>query len=80
MSKIISIVRILVLIAIGAIGFYFFFGQELDEKLGYWYLHVFADKAIAVVAFLLFVRLYKKWTTTDPWLIAYERYFNKSEQ
>lgn len=79
MNKLISIIRVVVFLAVSTFGLFFLFGEELDEKLSTWILHFITDKAIAFLAILIAVRLYKHWTKIDPWFIAYEEWCKEGE-
>lgn len=69
MNKIISIIRISILLALAVFAFLFIFGQEQGPA---WEIHFFADKALGFGAAYLLFRLYKRWSSCAPWLMAYD--------
>lgn len=71
MKTAISTIRILILAMLGLLGAFLLFGEEQDEALVTWALRFVFDKALAIGAIFLLTRLYKRWSKTDPWLIAY---------
>lgn len=73
MNKTISIIRIAVLCVIFSLGMIFLFGEEQDENIFAFLLHVCVDKALAFAAFIYASRLYKRWSKVDAWFIAYEK-------
>ena len=79
MNKLVSIIRVAVILAVSTFGFLFLFGEELDENLSAWTLHFIIDKALAFLSILVVVWLYKRWSKIDPWFIAYEAWCNKAE-
>ena len=79
MNKLASIIRVAVVLALSTFAFLYLFGEELDENLSAWMLHFLIDKALAFLAILVVVRLYKRWSKIDPWFIAYEEWCKKGE-
>lgn len=79
MNKFVSIIRVAIVLALSAFAFLFLFGDESDESLSAWVLQFIIDKALAFLAILVVVRLYKRWSKTDPWFIAYEEWSKKAE-
>lgn len=77
MNKTISLLRILILLAIGVFSFFYLLGEEMDENLTDWMLYLILDKALALLAIWVFVLLYKKWSLVDPWISAYDKYCKK---
>lgn len=72
MNKTISIIRIAILLALGMFAMVFLFGQEQDDSA--WTLfQILIDKALALAAFWYMVRLYKRWSKIDLWLMAYNK-------
>ena len=72
MNKSISIIRIAVLCALFTFGMIFLFGQEQGDST--WTLfQILIDKAFALAAFGYMVKLYKRWSKIDPWLMAYDK-------
>lgn len=79
MNKLVSIIRVAVVLALSTFALLFLFGEELDENLSAWIHHFLIDKALAFLAFMVVARLYKRWSKTDPWFIAYEEWSKKAE-
>lgn len=73
MNKTISITRIAILFALFSLGFIFVVGEEADEGLSNFFLHLIIDKAIGVACLFYMGRLYKRWAKVDPWLKAYDK-------
>lgn len=73
MNKTISIIRIAILFALAGIAAILLFGEEQDENLFAFFLHVIVDKAIGIGSIFLIARLYKRWSKVDPWLMAYDK-------
>ena len=73
MNKTISIIRLVILFALGMFALLFIFGEEQDEDLLIWMLRFIADKAVGFGAIYLIDRLYKRWSKVDPWLMAYDK-------
>lgn len=78
MNKIVSAIRIAILITLGAFGIILFIGEEVDQDFLQWFIHVIIDKAIAFGALYLMVKLYKHWSKTDQWIIAYNKWNDKA--
>lgn len=79
MNKLVSIIRVAVVLALSTFAFLYLFGEELDENLSAWMLHFLFDKALAFISILVVVRLYKRWSKTDAWFIAYEKWCKEGE-
>lgn len=79
MKTLTSIIRLTILLTLGVVAFLFLFGEEMDEKLSLFLMHFIIDKALAFLAFMVVARLYKRWSKTDPWFIAYEEWSKKAE-
>ena len=77
MNKLTSITRIGIILALGLFALLYLFGEELDHNLSVWILHVIIDKALAILAISIIVRLYKRWSKIDPWFIAYQKMCNE---
>lgn len=73
MNKTISIIRIAILFALACIAAILLFGEEQDENLFAFFLHVIVDKALGIALCYYIARLYKRWSKVDPWLIAYDK-------
>ena len=65
--------------ALSSFALLFLFGEELDENLMVWMLHFLFDKGLALIAIMIVARLYKLWSKTDSWFIAYEEWCKKGE-
>lgn len=72
MNKSVSIIRIVILLALGMFAMaLLFFGKEGDST---WTLfQMLIDKALALAAFWYMAKLYKRWSKIDPWLMAYDK-------
>lgn len=73
MNKTISLIRIAILCTLACLSMLFIFGEEQDENLTLFCLHVLFDKAIGIGLGYILYRLYNRWSKTDPWLIAYDK-------
>ena len=73
MNKTISIIRIAIIFALAGIAAILLFGEEQDENILAFLLHVIVDKAIGIGSIFLIARLYKRWSKVDPWLMAYDK-------
>ena len=79
MNKLASIIRVAVVLALSSFALLFLFGEEVDENLMAWMLHFLFDKGLALIAIMIVARLYKRWSKTDPWFIAYEAWCKQAE-
>ena len=68
-----SFFRVSTLLLVSVVAMYLLFGTECDKNEISWYLHVYFDKGLSVLLFVLLYRLYRRWCKIDPWLIAYEK-------
>lgn len=73
MNKTISIIRIAVLLALGALAAVLILGQEPDTDTLAWTFRFIVDKALGVGTIFLIARLYKRWSKIDPLFIAYNK-------
>ena len=73
MNKAVSILRILVLLVLSSVAFLLLFGEEMDESLTAFTIHLIIDKGLAFLAGYATYRLYKKWSKVDPWIMAYDQ-------
>lgn len=71
MNKAISIIRISILVALSCIAIILIFGKEQDANLLTWTFSLIIHKSVGIGIIVLIVRLYKRWSKIDPWLIAY---------
>lgn len=72
MNKSVSIIRIVILLALGMFAMVFLFGEEQGDSV--WTLfQILIDKALALAAFGYMGKLYKRWSKIDPWLMAYDK-------
>lgn len=77
MTKLISIARILALLSLVLFAIVFVLGEEQGDTA--WALsRIVIDKALGIGACILIGRLYKCWSKTDPWIMAYDNKYNKS--
>ena len=73
MNKTISFIRIAILFVLGMVAILLIFGEEQDANLLTWILRFIVDKAVGFGTMFLIVRLYKRWSKVDPWLITYDK-------
>lgn len=69
MKKIVSIIRITILSALGLLAALLLLGEETDPSMPAFLI----DKSIGFAACLTIGRLYKRWSKVDPWLIAFDK-------
>lgn len=80
MNKAISIIRITILLALGTFALAFLFGSESSDNTAQWLLSLIIDKGLAAAAIFTLIRLYRRWSKTDPWLRAYENHCQRIGQ
>ena len=73
MNKTISIIRICILFVLSGLAMIFIFGEEQEENILAFLLHVIVDKALGIALCYYIARLYKRWSKIDPWLMAYDK-------
>ena len=73
MNKTISFIRIAILFVLGMVAILLIFGEEQDANLLTWTFRFIVDKAVGFGTMFLIVRLYKRWSKVDPWLITYDK-------
>lgn len=73
MNKTVSIIRIAILFVLFGLAVILLFGEEQDESLVFFFLHMVMDKAMAFALFYSIGRLYKRWSKLDPWIKAYAK-------
>lgn len=78
MNKTISIIRIAVLLVLGFLAMIYLFGEEQDGNTLTLLLHMVLDKSLAFALCYLTCRLYKRWSKTDPLLMACDRMCNET--
>lgn len=78
--KTISIARIAALVALALVGFLCLF-SEPEENLsdGQWMWTLLWTKALAAASIYGAVQLYKRWSKTDKWIKAYEKYCEEAD-
>ncbi|MCM1079123.1 MAG: hypothetical protein NC344_05785 [Bacteroidales bacterium] len=76
MNKTISIIRIAVLFVIFSFGMLFLFGEEHGDS-AWTLIQIITDKALALGAFYLVGKLYKRWSKIDQFLITYDKMCNE---
>ena len=72
MNKTESLIRIAILLTLAIVGFGLVFGEEQDESLWDFTLHVIFDKAFGVGCLYLMGKLYSRWSKTDKWIARFE--------
>lgn len=77
MNKLISIIRIAILVVVCCFAILFLFGEEQDENVLTFVFHAIVDKALGIALFFWGGRLYKRWSKVDPWIKAYEKKLNE---
>ncbi len=73
MNKTISVIRIAILFILSSLAFIFILGEEQDESLSAFFLHVIVDKGLGIGLCFYIGRLYKRWSKVDTWLKAYDK-------
>lgn len=73
MNKTISVIRIAILFILSSLAFIFILGEEQDESLSAFFLHVIVDKGLGIGLCFYIDRLYKRWSKVDTWLKAYDK-------
>lgn len=73
MNKTISVIRLAILFILSGLAFIFIFGEEQDENLSAFFLHVIVDKGLGIALCFCIARLYKRWSKVDPWLKACDK-------
>lgn len=73
MNKTISVIRIAILFVLSGFAFIFLFGEEQDENLSAFFLHVIVDKGLGIALCFYIAWLYKRWSKADLWLKAYDK-------
>lgn len=73
MNKTISIIRLAILFALGFFAIILLFGEEQDENMWAFTLHMIADKTLALTLFYGIGRLYNRWSKIDPWIMACDK-------
>lgn len=73
MDKALSLIRIIILLALGIIAIALLFGKEQAENNADWFLCFVIDKALAAGLLWCARRLYGRWRKTDPWFMAYDK-------
>lgn len=70
-QPIVSASRIAILLVIFGIAFCGLMAEPLDDS-NYWLEEIYASKALAVVGFYCYWKLYRRWSKTDKWIKAYD--------
>ncbi len=68
MKKLISIIRLAILITLGFAATLLLFGEEQNDDTSVFLLQVLLDKLLAAALFCAAAILYKRWSITDPLL------------
>lgn len=74
MKKAISILRIATLAIMGCVGALFLFGEEQDEEILLFVLHLLLDKLFAIFMIALMLYLAIRWSEKDEWLQAIDKW------
>ena len=74
MKKAISILRIATLAIMGCVGALFLFGEEQDEEILPFVLHLLFDKLFAIFMIALMLYLAIRWSEKDEWLQAIDKW------
>ena len=75
----ISIIRVLLLLSLFAIGLSSLFAIPMDDSPT-WTSDLLISKGIAFCSLWLFNRLYERWKITDRFIRAYDRWSTKEKQ
>ncbi len=67
-----SLIRIAIILTLACVGFALIFGEEQDENLLVFFLHVILDKAIGVGCIYAMTKLYDRWSKTDKLISRFE--------
>ncbi len=78
MTNLISILRIALLTALCMTATVLLFCEEQGQN-AWVILQMIFDKGLAFLLFGQCARLFSRWSKTDPWLMAYDRKFNRPE-
>ena len=73
----ISACLILLLCAIFGIALICLMAEPFDDSR-WWFEQLFISKAIAAAGFFAFWKLYNRWSKTDKWMKAYNKWCNKA--
>ena len=76
MKKTISIIRIAILTILCGIAMVLIFGEEQDESVLWFLLHITLDKGIGIGICFWIGKLYTRWSKVDPWIMAYDKMCN----
>ncbi len=80
MKKAISILRIATLAIMGCVGTLFLFGEEQDEKILSFIIHLLFDKLIAIALLAAMSNLFVHWRKTDYMLKALDKWCNDADK
>lgn len=69
-----SLIRIATLVILGLSGLMLLLDSMENASELRWALHILVDLPIAALLLYLFHRLYQRWSATDKWLKAYNRW------
>lgn len=72
MNKTKSLLRIIVLFALLGFSMVALYAIPTDDNPA-WLREVVLSKALAIAGFYATIRLYKRWSKTDPWIAAYRK-------
>lgn len=74
-----SIIRIAILITLGVVGFALLLGEEMDENLYDFAIHMILDKAAGFSCICIMAKLYSRWSKTDKWIARFEEWNAKGQ-
>lgn len=76
MNKTISILRLASLFILFGLAAVLLFGEEQNDNLAFFFLHLVMNKGMALALFFCVGVLYKRWSKIDPWIKAYNKMTN----
>ncbi len=74
MKKAISIIRITILVIMGGVGTILLFGEEQEDAILSFLLHVLIDKMIGLALVVATCMLFRRWRKLDNWLKAIDEW------
>ena len=72
----IPLFRISVLIVLSVVAFIGIFSELLDDSAT-WFADFFLSKGIGALAIYAIYKLYPRWSKTDKWIAAYDKWSEK---
>lgn len=80
MNTAISLIRIATLLALATLGIILIFGEEQDNSLWGLLFHILVNKSVGIGSIYAMIKLYKRWSTCDRWLIRFEAWNTKADE